>query len=124
MTAAKLTPREARALDAFRRCLLREGIPPTLQEWAAELGLTEKSSVFPVARVLVAKGLLRHFPGKARAYRPALAVQVADVRCWPAIDSGGCGVNPVKTAKSNFVGEPIPPVSLRVVGDQAIGDES
>lgn len=66
---ADLTRRQRQVLTALRRLHERSGVPPTLREIGAEVGLASSSSVVPHVRVLEDRGLAERTPGSPRTLR-------------------------------------------------------
>jgi repressor LexA len=64
-----LTRRQRQVLAALRRLHERDGVPPTLREIGAEVGLASASSVIAHVRVLEEQGLAERAPGCPRTLR-------------------------------------------------------
>jgi hypothetical protein len=67
--APDLTRRQRQVLAALRRLHERDGVPPTLREIGAEVGLSSASSVVAHVRVLEERGLAERAPGCPRTLR-------------------------------------------------------
>ncbi len=75
----RLTPRQLDILTLIRDYRRRHGYSPTMQEIADHLGVT-KVTVFEHVELLVAKGLLRRLPHKARSLELTSRVELPDER--------------------------------------------
>ena len=64
-----LTPRQAQILTYLQRHQAREGVPPTLQEIGAALGLAHVNAVVKHLQALQAKGAIALVPNRARGIR-------------------------------------------------------
>ncbi|MEX1164562.1 MAG: hypothetical protein WEB03_13395 [Nitriliruptor sp.] len=64
-----LTRRQRQVLAALRRLHEHSGVPPTLREIGAEVGLSSASSVIAHVRVLEERGLAERVPGCPRTLR-------------------------------------------------------
>jgi repressor LexA len=73
-----LTRRQRQVLAALRRLHERDGVPPTLREIGAEVGLASASSVIAHVRVLEERGLAERAPGCPRTLRATRARTDAD----------------------------------------------
>lgn len=67
MSSYTPTEQQARALDVIRNCIAEHGLPPTMEELAAGLGLSSHSSARRLVVELVAKGHVKQLPGRRRA---------------------------------------------------------
>lgn len=63
-----LTPQMAACVAAIRK-LTAEGVPPSYDELAAEMGLAAKSNIHRIVRSLHKRGLLEFDPGHQRSLR-------------------------------------------------------
>lgn len=62
----RLTARQAEVLSTIQAEQQRLGVPPTLRELGAALGITSSNGVSDALKVLERKGYLRRMPGSAR----------------------------------------------------------
>lgn len=69
MSDVQVSARERQVLDAIRLLTQRNGFPPTLEEIAAELGMSGKSWAAIYVRTLKSKGLVSWRPNRARTLR-------------------------------------------------------
>ncbi|SKB26881.1 LexA family protein [Sphingopyxis flava] len=76
-----MTRKELRVLDFIRENIVTAGCAPTLDEIAAHLGMTAKSSAHRIVESLVRQGALVREPHKARN------VLLADVPLLTAVPS-------------------------------------
>jgi DNA-binding MarR family transcriptional regulator len=75
-----LTERQADVIFAIREIQAREGIPPTLAELAAELGV-DRSTIHQHVRLIRGQGYLTTTEGKCRSIRlTAAASTIAETK--------------------------------------------
>lgn len=79
------TARQAAALDAIRR-LTVNGVPPSYDELAAELGLSGRSQVHYTLHRLKERGLVDFEYGRTRSLRVVERVTLADLSALSASD--------------------------------------
>lgn len=75
----RLTPRQIDILTLIRDYQRVNGCSPTMQELADQLGVT-KVTIFEHVETLIAKGLLRRLPHKARSLELTSRVELPDER--------------------------------------------
>jgi repressor LexA len=66
-----LTDRQREVLTALANLTTRDGMPPTLRELAAELGISSTNGVSDHLRALLRKGYVRAATGRSRGWRLA-----------------------------------------------------
>lgn len=63
-----LTERQVATIQAIRAIQTRDGIPPSLEDVAVEMGVTKATAQYLV-KTAIRKGLLTRQPGKYRSMR-------------------------------------------------------
>lgn len=63
------TERQRQVLRAIHRAVVEHGVPPTLRELGAELGIKSNNGVNDHLKLLMSKGLLQRAGGSARSLR-------------------------------------------------------
>ena len=96
----RLTPRQIDILTLIRDHQRTKGYSPTLQELADRLGVT-RVTIFEHVETLVAKGLLRRLPHKARSLELTSRVELPDDRAtlFPVVGYIAAGV-PIEAVES------------------------
>lgn len=97
----RLTPKQLNILTLIRDFQRRHGYSPTMQEIADQLDVT-KVTVFEHVSTLVAKGLLRRLPHKARSLKLTSRVELPDERptVFPVVGYIAAGV-PIEATEHN-----------------------
>lgn len=69
-TSKQPTQIQLDTLDWMREYIAEHGMPPTIREIGAAFGIKSTNGVHDRLMGMKRKGLLRHAPGRARAWRP------------------------------------------------------
>lgn len=126
----RLTPRQAQILTRIRDSQRSRGYSPTMQELADELRIS-KVTVFEHVDALVAKGMLRRLPHKARSLELTEDVRLPDDRptVLPLVGriAAGMPLEAVEDAESidleSLFARRADTFVLRVTGDSMIDDQ-
>ncbi len=125
----RLTPRQIDILTLIRDHQRTNGYSPTLQELADRLGVT-RVTIFEHVETLVAKGLLRRLPHKARSLELTSRVELPDERAtrFPVVGYIAAGV-PIEAVESrdtldveDFFNSRYDTFVLKVRGDSMIDE--
>jgi len=65
-----ITTRQRQLLDFIKRFQMEEGLPPSLRDMCAALGLSSPGSLLRHLQILESAGHLTRLPGKKRTWRP------------------------------------------------------
>ena len=125
---AKLSKRQAEALDFIEYSIRKNGYPPTIREIASHMGIKSTNGVTDHLKALERKGLITRDMSKSRAIMPVtMHGDYVDIPILGRIAAGAPilaeqNVDDYVRVDSFFIGENQKVFGLRVVGESMIGD--